>query len=159
MKDYIMSKKEDYEKRTEEYILPILESHGFYLYDLEYVKEAGEYFLRVYIDKEGGITIDDCVTVSREMNEILDHEDYIPDAYTFEVSSPGVNRILKKDDHFTAAIGKEVSAKLFTPIDGQKEFTGILKSFSDKDVTINIEGTDRILQRKDIAKIHLAFTL
>ncbi|MBQ7676812.1 MAG: ribosome maturation factor RimP, partial [Lachnospiraceae bacterium] len=121
--------------------------------------EAGEYFLRAFIDKEGGITIEDCVTVSREMNEILDREDYIADAYTFEVSSPGVERVLKKDAHFTAALGKEVAAKLFTPMDGQKEFAGILKAFSDADVTIEADGTEKVLQRKDIAKIHLAFTL
>lgn len=154
-----MSKKEEYEKKTEGFLQPILDKYGFYLYDVEYVKEAGEYYLRAFIDKEGGITIEDCVAVSREMNEILDREDYIADAYTFEVSSPGVERVLKKDAHFAAAVGKKVTARLFTPVDGQKEYTGTLTAFSDADVTIEADGEEKVLQRKEIAKIHLAFTL
>ncbi len=154
-----MSKKETYEQRTTEYILPILEKYGFYLYDVEYVKEAGEYFLRAYIDKPDGITIEDCVTVSREMNDILDREDYIADAYTFEVSSPGVERVLKKDAHFESAIGKDVYAKTYQPIDGKKEFCGELKGFSFDTVTLVIDGADVSLNRKDIANIHLAFIM
>ena len=154
-----MSKKEDYEKKTTDHILPILEKYGFFLYDLEYVKEGGEYFLRAYIDKPGGITIEDCVTVSREMNEILDKEDYIEDAYTFEVSSPGVERVLKKDAHFESALGKTVFAKTYQAVDGRKEFEGILKSFSDQEITLDLGNGTKVLQRKDIANIHLAFTL
>ncbi len=154
-----MSKKEEYEKKTTDFIMPILEKHGFSLYDMEYVKEAGEYFLRAYIDKPEGITIEDCVTVSREMNEILDREDYIADAYTFEVSSPGVERVLKKDAHFESAIGKAVFAKAYHPINGKKEFEGILQSFSDTQVVLDMDGETAVLQRKDIANIHLAFTL
>ena len=94
-----MSKHTDYEKRTEELITPILDELGFELYDVEYVKEGADYYLRAYIDKEGGITIDDCVDVSRRMNELLDAEPQIggDEGYIFEVSSPGLGRILKKD--------------------------------------------------------------
>ncbi len=154
-----MSKKEEYEKTTTDYILPILEKYGFFLYDIEYVREAGDYFLRAYIDKPGGITIEDCVTVSREMNEILDAKDYIADAYTFEVSSPGVERVLKKDAHFESALGKAVYAKAYRPIEGKKEFEGTLKRFSDAEIVLEIDGEEITLNRNDIANIHLAFTL
>ena len=97
-----MAKHADYEKRTEELIIPILDELGFELYDVEYVKEGADYYLRAYIDKDGGITIDDCVEVSRKMNELLDAEPQIggDEGYIFEVSSPGLGRVLKKDKHF-----------------------------------------------------------
>ncbi|MBQ9632654.1 MAG: ribosome maturation factor RimP [Lachnospiraceae bacterium] len=152
-----MSKKSDYEKRTTEYMLPILEEFGFSLYDLEYVKEAGEYFLRVYIDKPGGITIDDCVDVSRRMNEILDREDYIADAYTFEVSSPGVERVLRREAHFLDAIGREVHIGLYAPKNGQKDLWGILKSYSDGELCLDCEGEEIRIARDEAAVCRLAF--
>ena len=91
-----MSKREQYEQKTEELLLPIIERHGFELVDVEYVKEAGSWYLRAYIDKPGGITVDDCADVSREFSDILDEKDYIDDAYIFEVSSPGLGRNIKK---------------------------------------------------------------
>ena len=105
-----MSRHTDYEKRTEELITPILEELGFELYDVEFVKEGAEYYLRAYIDKDGGITIDDCVEVSRRMNDLLDAEPQIggDEGYIFEVSSPGLGRVLKKDKHFEKAIGQDV---------------------------------------------------
>ncbi len=151
-----MSKREEYEKKTEEYILPILEEFGFELYDIEYVKEGNTYYLRAYIDKPGGITINDCVDVSRRMNEILDKEDYISDQYIFEVSSPGLDRPIKKDKDYERNIGKQVELKTFKPYDGQKEFTGILKAFTSDEVTITFEDGDFDFPRKDISMIRPA---
>lgn len=152
-----MSKKSEYEKKTTEYILPILDELGFSLYDLEYVKEAGEYFLRVFIDKPEGITIDDCVTVSRRMNEILDREDYIADAYTFEVSSPGVERRLRTDEHFRSAVGDLVRLKLYAAKDGRKEWDGVLKAVEEDDIILGEAGADVVFSKKDIASAHILF--
>ena len=152
-----MSKREDYEKKTEALILPILDRHGFVLWDVEYVKEGADYYLRAYIDKEGGITIDDCVDISRELSDELDREDFIDDAYILEVSSPGLGRVLKKDKDYERSIGQSVDIKTYKPIDACKEFTGILKSY-DKYV-IEIEcGDGRVVSfaRGDIAKANLS---
>ena len=151
-----MSKKEMYEARTEELITPILDRRNFELVDVEYVKEGSTWYLRVYIEKEGGITSDDCADVSREMNEILDREDYVEGSYTFEVSSPGLGRPLKKEKDFKRSIGKAVECKLYKAIDKQKEFEGVLKDFTEDTVTIEIDEKDLVLDRKDIAMIRLA---
>ena len=151
-----MSKKEMYEARTEELITPILDRRNFELVDVEYVKEGSTWYLRVYIDKEGGITSDDCADVSREMNEILDREDYVEGSYTFEVSSPGLGRPLKKEKDFKRSLGKSVECKLYKAINKQKEFEGILKDFTEDTVTIETEGNELVLDRKDIAMIRLA---
>ncbi|MCR5098604.1 MAG: ribosome maturation factor RimP [Lachnospiraceae bacterium] len=148
-----MSKREEYEKKTEEYITPILDEMGFYLVDVEYVKEGSSYYLRAYIDKEGGITINDCVDVSRRMNEILDKEDYVKDAYIFEVSSPGLDRPIKKDKDYERNLGKQVELKTFKPYDNQKEFTGILKAYNEETVTIEFEDGDFDFPRKDLSMI------
>ena len=150
-----MSKKEEYEKRTEEFMLPIVEKRGFELYDVEFVKEGNDYYLRAYIEKPGGITINDCVDVSREMNEILDREDYIKEQYIFEVSSPGLDRPLKKDKDFERSIGKNVDLKTYKAFDKQKEFTGILSSYDKDTVTITFEDGDYTFLRKDISLIRL----
>ncbi|MCR4673895.1 MAG: ribosome maturation factor RimP [Lachnospiraceae bacterium] len=150
-----MSKKEEYEKKTEEYMLPIVEKRGFELYDVEFVKEGNDYYLRAYIEKPGGITINDCVDVSREMNEILDKEDYIKEQYIFEVSSPGLDRPLKKDKDFERNLGKNVDIKTYKAFDKQKEFTGILSSYDKESVTITFEDGDFTFQRKDISMIRL----
>ena len=150
-----MSKRENYESKTEELITPILDRMGFELWDVEYVKEGADYYLRAYIDKENGITIDDCVEVSRALSDELDREDFIEDAYILEVSSPGLGRVLKKDKDFERSIGRMVELKTYKPLDGSKEFTGTLRSFDKDTVTIDTDGTERDFARADIAKINL----
>ena len=152
-----MSKREQYEQQTEELLLPIIESHGFELVDVEYVKEAGTWYLRVYIDKPGGITVDDCEVVSRAFSDILDEKDYIEDTYIFEVSSPGLGRPLKKEKDFARSIGEEVEIRTYRAIDRQKEFIGILVEYDKDTVTIEYEDeTTQKFDRNDIALIRLA---
>lgn len=153
-----MSKKEVYEQKTEEILLPIVEEYGFELVDVEYVKEGGTWYLRTYIDKEGGISIDDCEKVSRRMSDILDEKDYIDDTYIMEVSSPGLGRPLKKEKDFKRSLGKEVDIRTYRMIDKQKEFTGILKDYDKDTVTIELENeTLKTFEKGDIALIRLAF--
>ncbi|MGN1146310.1 MAG: ribosome maturation factor RimP [Acetatifactor sp.] len=151
-----MSKKEIYEARTEELLLPIAEAKGVEIYDVEYVKEGSDYYLRAYIDKQGGVNISDCENVSRALSDALDKEDFIPDAYILEVSSPGLGRALKKDKHLQKSLGMEVELKLFKPIDKRKEFSGILDSFDQESITIIEESTPKSFKRADIALIRLA---
>lgn len=155
-----MSRRESYEARTEELLLPIAEKCGVEIYDVEYVKEGSEQYLRCYIDKEDGVTIDDCEAVSRALSEELDRVDFIEDAYILEVSSPGLGRQLKKEKHLEKSLGQEVEIKTYQPIEGKKEFTGILKAFNEKTITLGaLEETDKedlILDRKEIAIIKLA---
>lgn len=153
-----MSKRKAYEARTEELITPILERMQFELVDVEYVKEGATWYLRAYIDKEGGITVNDCEAVAREMNEILDREDYIEDSYVFEVSSPGLGRPLKKEKDYARSMGKELEIRTYRAIDKKKEFYGILTSYDEKTVTIETEdGSELTLEKADIALIRLAF--
>ena len=153
-----MSKKEVYEQKTEEILLPIVEEYGFELVDVEYVKEGGTWYLRTYIDKEGGISIDDCEKVSRRLSDILDEKDYIDDTYIMEVSSPGLGRPLKKEKDFKRSLGKEVDIRTYRMIDKQKEFTGILKDYDKDTVTIELENeTLNTFEKGDIALIRLAF--
>lgn len=151
-----MSRREDYEKRTEELLMPIVTKNGIEIYDVEYVKEGSDWYLRAYIDKPEGVNIIDCENVSRELSDVLDKEDFIPDAYILEVSSPGLGRTLKKDKHLEKSIGKEVEVKLFKAVDGSKEFSGILKSFTPQELVITEEDTPRTFQRNEIALIRLA---
>ncbi len=154
----MLTRKEDIEKRTEELLLPIVESHQFELVDVEFVKEGGNRFLRAYIDKPGGIAVDDCETVSRAFSDILDREDYIADSYILEVSSPGLGRPLKKEKDFARSIGEEVEIRLYRPFNKEKEFVGILTSYDDHSVTIEKEDGESIaFERTDIALIRLAF--
>ena len=147
-----------YETSTEEMVLPIINANNFELVDVEFIKEAGTYYLRIYIDKEGGITIDDCEIVSRALSDKLDEKDFIEESYILEVSSPGVGRPLKKDKDFARSIGEEVDVKLFKPIEKQKEFTGILESFNETDITVRLdEDTVMTFKRKEIALVRLAF--
>mgnify|MGYP000890384265 CR=1 FL=1 len=119
-----MGKKESYESRVEKHLLPLMEEHGFELVDVEYVKEAGTWYLRAYIDKEGGIAVDDCEVISRQLGDWLDKEDFISESYILEVSSPGLGRPLKKEKDYVRSMGKEVEVRLYKAIDRQKEFTG-----------------------------------
>ena len=152
-----MSKKEVYEQKAEALLLPIMEVHGFELVDVEYVKEGGNWYLRAYIDKDGGITVDDCEVISRAFSDRLDEEDYIGNAYILEVSSPGLGRVLKKDRHLEKSLGESVEIKLFRPVDKQKEFEGILKTFDEASITIETEEEEKKFARTDIALIRLAF--
>lgn len=151
-----MSKREIYEEKAEQILKPICERHEVEIYDVEYVEEVGEWYLRAYIDKEGGVTINDCEAVSREMSDALDADDFIEDAYYLEVSSPGLGRQLKKDRHFEKSIGEEVELKTFKAIDKQKEFSGILKGYNSDSITVEIDGKETSFSRKDIAVIKLA---
>lgn len=153
-----MSKRETYEARTEELITPIIERMNFELVDVEYVKEGGTWYLRAYIDKEGGITVNDCEVVAREMNEILDREDFVEDSYVFEVSSPGLGRPLKKEKDYVRSMGKEVEIRTYRAINRKKEFYGILAAYDDATVTIEQEDGGKItFEKNDIALIRLAF--
>ena len=153
-----MSKRETYETRTEELITPILDRMNFELVDVEYVKEGGTWYLRAYIDKEGGITVNDCESVAREMNEILDREDFVEDSYVFEVSSPGLGRPLKKEKDYIRSMGKEVEIRTYRAINREKEFYGILSAYDENTVTIKTEdGTEMTFEKSDIALIRLAF--
>lgn len=152
-----MAKKESYESRVEAFLLPLMEENHFELVDVEYVKEAGTWYLRAYIDKPGGITVDDCEVVSRQFSDILDEKDYIEDAYIFEVSSPGLGRPLKKEKDFKRSMGEEVEIRTYRAIDRQKEFTGILKAYDNDTVTIAYEDdTEQVFNKSDIALIRLA---
>lgn len=151
-----MSKRETYEAKTEELLAPIVENLQLEVYDVDFVKEANQWYLRVFIDKPEGVTIQDCETVSRAMSEVLDKEDFISEeGYIFEVSSPGLGRTLKKDKHFAKSIGQEVEVKTYKPIDKQKEFTGILKAYNDTSITIEIEGNETKFEKTDVALVRL----
>ena len=153
-----MARREEYESRTEKFLLPLLEKHQFELVDVEYVKEAGNWYLRAYIDKEGGITVDDCEVISRTLSDWLDEEDFIADSYTLEVSSPGLGRPLKKDKDFERSRGEEVEIRLYKPRGKQKEFAGVLKGYDKETVTIETEdGGEEVFTRSEIALIRLAF--
>lgn len=153
-----MAKREEYEQKTEKLLLPIIEEHQFELVDVEYVKEGSNWYLRAYIDKEGGITVDDCEIVSKALSDLLDQEDFIKDAYILEVSSPGLGRPLKKDKDFLRSIGEEVEIRLFKPLHQKKEYIGLLNAFDKESVTIETEdGEELRIPRTDIALIRLAF--
>ena len=153
-----MSKREVYEQKTEEILQPIMEKNGFELWDVEYVKEGSNWYLRAYIDKPGGINVEDCEKVSRELSDILDEKDFIPDSYILEVSSPGLGRPLKKEKDFKRSIGEEVEIRTYRMIDRQKEFTGILAKYDENTVTIEIEeGQEKVFEKSEIALIRLAF--
>ena len=152
-----MSRREEYETKTEQLLAPIAEKCQVSVYDVEYVKEGSDYYLRAYIDKPEGVNIQDCENVSRAPSDALDAEDFIPDAYILEVSSPGLGRALKKDKHLQASIGQEVEIKLFKPIDKCKEFSGILESFDGAVIVIREGEASRTFQRSDVALIRLAF--
>ena len=152
-----MTRREEYESRTEAFLLPVLAEHNFELWDVEYVKEAGTWYLRAYIDKEGGIAVDDCEVISRKLGEWLDKEDFIDESYILEVSSPGLGRPLKKEKDFIRSMGKDVDVRLYRQIDKQKEFTGALSAYDENTVTLTMEdGSKMVFEKPDIALIRLA---
>lgn len=155
-----MSKRENYEARTLELLEPIVAFNHVEIYDVEYVKEGSDWYLRCYIDKPKGVNISECEAVSRALSAQLDELDFIEDAYILEVSSPGLGRQLKKDKHLEKALQQEVDVKTYKAVNGTKEFTGILKAFDAETITIGIpvdeEIEDMVFNRKDIAIIKLA---
>ena len=153
-----MGKKETYESRVEEFLLPLMKEHQFELVDVESVKEAGTWYLRAYIDKEGGIAVDDCEVISRRLGDWLDEKDFIDESYILEVSSPGLGRPLKKEKDFARSIGKDVDVRLYRQREGQKEFTGRLSSYDEQTVTLDMEdGSQMVFDRSGIALIRLSF--
>ena len=153
-----MSKRESYEEKAAALLEPIVQEQGFELVDVEYVKEGGTWYLRAYIDKEGGITIDDCELVSRAFSDVLDREDFIEDSYIMEVSSPGLGRPLKKEKDYERSMGKELEIRTYRAVDGQKEFYGILTAYDSNSVTVKEENKkEKTFRKNEIALIRLAF--
>lgn len=134
---------------------PFVEQAGCTLWDVEYVREAGTWFLRVYIDAPDGVNIDQCEAVSRPLSDALDEADPIEGSYVLEVGSAGADRALKKPAHFEAFMGSAVDVKLYRPRDGRKEFTGTLESYQDGDVTITVAGESVAFTKKEIAQVRL----
>ena len=124
---------------------------GYELYDVIYEKEGKDYYLRIFIDKENGISINDCEYVNNNINNILDEADYIKDAYYLEVSSPGLERVLRKDKHFISQIGKEIYIKLYSQVEKKKELIGILEDYNDNEIIINVNNKSIKLDKKNIA--------
>jgi ribosome maturation factor RimP len=145
------------ETKVEALIENIIENLGYELYDVQYVKEGKEFYLRIVIDKEKGIDLNDCEKVNDAINDILDEADYIKDQYFLEVSSPGLERILRKDKHFQNQIGNKILVKLFKPIDKKKEFEGILKSYSEDELVLEQEENEIKIEVKNIALARTVF--
>lgn len=141
------------ENNVEELVKPIIEKIGYKLYDVIYEKEGKDYFLRIFIDNEKGISLEDCEKANNAITEVLDEKDYIKDQYFLEVSSPGVERILRKDWQIKENIGKNVEVKLFKPLNGEKVISGELKDFDEENIIIN----DVNIPRKDISLIKIKF--
>lgn len=154
-----MARRDSYEERAEALLVPIVAANNCEIYDVEYVKEGSDWYLRAYIDKPEGVSIVDCENVSRAFSEKLDEEDFIADAYILEVSSPGLGRALKKDRHLEKSLGEEVEVKTYKPIERKKEFVGILKAFDKDTITIETgndsETKDMVFAKSDIAIIRL----
>lgn len=152
-----MSKRETYETKTENLLSPIASANNVEIYDIEYVKEGADWYLRAYIDKPEGVTINDCENVSRALSDALDQADFIEDAYILEVSSPGLGRTLKKDKHLEKSLGCKVELKTYKPIEKCKEFAGILKGYDDKTITLETDNGVQVFEKTDVALIKLAF--
>lgn len=147
--------KKDYETRAESLLVPITAQFSVSIYDVEFVKEGSDYYLRAYIDKPEGVTIDDCENVSRAFSDVLDREDFITEAYILEVSSPGLGRTLKKERHFLNSLGEEIEIKTYKPIGKDKEFVGVLKGYENGDVVITTESGDMTFTKDQIALARL----
>lgn len=139
--------------------LPHVEAEGCSLWDVEYVREAGTWFLRLLIDKEGGVSIDDCERISRRLDPVLDEEDPIPDSYVFEVGSAGADRELKRPGDFERYMGSEVDVKLYRPLEGSKLYVGTLASYEDGAVRILCGGQERRFEKTQIAQVKLHVTI
>ena len=137
---------------------PVVEEEGCTLWDVEYVREAGTWYLRIFADKEGGLSIDDCERISRRLDPMLDEADPIPDSYVFEVGSAGAERELKRPSDFEQFLGSEVEVRLYQPVNGAKAFVGKLKGYDDGDVTIENGGSDMRFDKSRVAlvKLHIS---
>lgn len=138
---------------------PIAEAAGCEVWDVEYVREAGAWYLRVYIDKAGGVSIDDCEAVSRALDPVLDEYDPIPTSYTFEVSSAGAERELKRPSDFERFMGAEVEVRHYQPIDGAKTHTGLLRGYAEGAVTVEIKGREITYSKPQVAQVRLHMTI
>lgn len=147
------------EEKVESLIKEKVLELGYELYDVQYAKEGKDYFLRIFIDKEDGIDLNDCEKVSNEINPLLDEKDFIKEMYFLEVSSPGIERVLRKDEHLKDAIGKEIEVKLFKPIEKQKEFVGILEGYNEEKIILVLEENEEKIEieRKNISLMKLKF--
>lgn len=145
------------EEKVESLVQSKIKELGYELYDVQYVKEAKDYFLRIFIDKEEGIDLNDCEKVNDAINPILDEADYIKEAYFLEVSSPGIERVIRKDKHLSQSIGKEIEVKLFKPIENIKVYDGILKEYQDDKITIQLEDKEINIDRKNIALMKIKY--
>ena len=146
------------EEKVENLIKEKIENIGYELYDVEYAKEGKNYFLRIFIDKENGIDLNDCEKVNDSISELLDEADYIKEQYFLEVSSPGIERTLRKDKHFAQNIGNETEVKLFKKDEnGNKEYIGTLEKFDTQTITIKTKEQEYIINRKDIAHIKTVY--
>ena len=146
------------EEKVEKLIDPIIQNIGYELYDVEYAKEGKNYFLRIFIDNEKGIDLNDCEKVNDAINDILDEENYIKEQYFLEVSSPGIERVLRKDKHLKQNIGNLVNVKLFKKDEsGQKEYLGNLKEFDDFKIVIEQEEKEIQIERKNISQIKTVY--
>ena len=134
---------------------PIAAENGCSIWDVEYVREAGTWFLRVYLDKEGGVTIDDCEAVSRPLSDALDEADPIEGSYTLEVSSAGIDRVLRHPEHFAAFLGAEVEVRLYRPVEGRKDHVGLLRGYENGDVTVDLPTGAVTFPKKDVAQVRL----
>ena len=134
---------------------PVVREESCSLWDVEYVREAGSWFLRLYIDKEGGVGIDDCERISRRLDPILDEADPIPESYVFEVGSAGAERQLKRPSDFAQFMGAEVEVKLYKPLEGRKSFVGTLAGYENGDVTLLLDGEERRFQKAQVAQVRL----
>ena len=141
--------------RVAAFAQPIVEAHGCSLWDVEYVREAGQWFLRVYIDKDGGVSISDCEALSRALDPVLDEADPIPDSYVFEVSSAGAERELKRPGDFERFMGSSVEVRLYKPVDGSKSFVGTLSGYSGGDVSLTAAGKTLTFEKSQIAQVRL----
>lgn len=139
------------ETKVDNLLRKIIEDLGYELYDVVYEKEGKDYYLRIFIDKDGGIDLNDCETVNNAINDILDEADYIKNQYFLEVSSPGLERTLRKKEHFMKQIGNEIMVKLYRPIDKKKEFSGTLTCYNDDSIGLDIQGNEIKIDLKDIA--------
>ncbi|MCD8037244.1 MAG: ribosome maturation factor RimP [Clostridiales bacterium] len=145
------------EKKLEAMLKPTVEQMGYEMVDVEFVKEGTNWYLRIFVDKEGGVTIDDCELISKELETILDKEDPIEQAYFLEISSPGIDRPLKKKEDFIKFNGETIDVKLYKPFEGSKEYTGRLIAYGeDGSVTIETDAKEMTFAKKDIASVRLA---
>ena len=139
------------ENKVTDLLEGIINNLGYDLYDVNYVKEGKDYYLRIFIDKESGIDLDDCEKVNNSINDILDEADYIKEQYFLEVSSPGLERVLRKDKHFEAQIGNKIMVKLYKAINNQKEIEGVLKEYNDNNIVLESEEKEIVIEKSNIS--------